>query len=257
MARQHSIMDVDQLRAAAELLIRARRVVLSTGAGMSAESGVPTFRDASGMWARFNPEELATPMAFARDPHKVWDWYRARRAALAKCNPHDGHRILANWERRFPEFDVITQNVDGLHHRAGSTRVLELHGRLDVARCVACPRQIAGLEDLGPAPKCPDCDHWLRPGVVWFHESLPAEALEAAELAAAQCDVYVSVGTSSVVYPAAGLLETAYAAGASVIEINPTPTPCSGMAKVRLRNSARAALMELDQLFSRTSDGDA
>lgn len=233
---------------AADLLRRARRVCVSSGAGMSAESGVPTFRDADGLWSKFNPAELATPEAFARNPQKVWEWYRLRRKALAKLSPHVGHRVLAAWESRFESFTIVTQNVDGLHHAAGSKNVIELHGQLDEARCVGCAYRRVDLDDLGEDPRCPDCGERLRPGVVWFGEMLPPGAFERACTAAQACDLLIVIGTSGVVQPAASLAEIARDAGAAVIEINPQPTPLTAPASVSLRSSCGAALVALDRL---------
>ncbi len=230
---------------AAELLRRAERVAVSTGAGMSAEAGIATFRDRDGLWSKFNPEELATPQAFARQPQRVWEWYRARRAQLATVEPHAGHRVLARWERRFHSLDLITQNVDGLHARAGSSRVIELHGRLDVALCVSCARRVCGLDDLGADPHC-ECGARLRPGVVWFGESLPAGAWDVAQDAAQRCEVLLVIGTSGVVQPAASLAQIACAHGARVIEINPQPTPISSLAEVRLAGTCAGLLGALD-----------
>ncbi len=242
-------MDDAAIRQAAEYLLSAQRVCVSSGAGMSAESGVPTFRDDSGYWSKFNPAELATPEAFAHDPQKVWAWYRERREALARIEPHEGHRILAEWESRVPEMVVVTQNVDGLHHLAGSNNIIELHGRLDVVRCTACPYSIQGLDDLGPDPRCPDCGQRLRPGVVWFGEMLPSGALEAAFAAARHCDVLLVIGTSGVVQPAASLADVAKSAGARMIEINPNATPLSAYADVCLRAGCRDALKAIDQAW--------
>ncbi len=237
------------IRQAADYMLGAQSVCVSSGAGMSAESGVPTFRDDSGHWSKFNPAELATPEAFARNPRKVWAWYRERRRALASIEPHAGHRILAEWESRVPEMVVVTQNVDGLHHAAGSKNVIELHGRLDVARCTACDYAIQGLDDLGPDPRCPECEQRLRPGVVWFGEMLPPGATEAAFAAARKCDVLLVIGTSGVVQPAASLAEVAKTAGARLIEINPTPTPISAYADVCLRSGCRDALTAIDRAW--------
>jgi NAD-dependent deacetylase len=214
---------------------------------MSAESGLSTFRDPDGHWSKFNPAELATPQAFRRDPLKVWEWYRLRRANLRTVEPHEGHRVLAAWEARFAAFALVTQNVDGLHHRAGSRRVIELHGRLDVARCTACEAQVQHLEDLGPDPRCDQCEARMRPGVVWFGESLPPGALEAAFAAARACDILLVIGTSGVVQPAASLADLARSSGASVIEINPGVTPISEIADVAIRSGSRDALRAIDQ----------
>ena len=233
-------------------LAAAERICVSTGAGMSAESGVPTFRDPqTGLWSKFNPQELATPEAFARDPRRVWAWYRQRRAALKQVEPHEGHRVLARWEQRKSGLTIITQNVDGLHHRAGSRRVIELHGRLDIARCTACDYQQQDLEDLGPEPHCPECGAWLRPGVVWFGEMLPPGALERAFELARSCELMLVIGTSGVVQPAASLAEIAASCGARVVEINPERTPISEIADVHLRSGCRAALVAIDAAWQR------
>ena len=240
-------MDDATIKNAAEALAHASSVCISSGAGMSAESGVATFRDETGYWSKFNPEELATPEAFARDPLKVWDWYRWRRLKLAELSHHAGHRILAEWETRVADFTVVTQNIDGFHHAAGSENVIELHGRLDVVRCVGCDYSLQGLEDLGPEPRCPDCGDRLRPGVVWFGEMLPPGAIEAAFEAAQRCEVMVVIGTSGVVQPAASLADTAKAYGAKVIEINPNETPISQLADVCVRSGCRDALRAIDE----------
>ncbi len=240
---------------AAGLLHGAAAICVSTGAGMSAESGMATFRDEqTGLWSKFNPEELATPRAFARDPVKVWAWYRWRRSKLARIEPHDGHRVLARWEQRTPDFTLVTQNIDGLHHRAGSTKVIELHGRLDIARCTHCDYRAIGLEDLGEEPHCPLCAKWLRPGVVWFGEHLPPGAIESAFAAAQRCDVFVVIGTSGVVQPAASLADAAKAGGAAVIEINPNATELSDLADVRVRCGCRDALTAIDTAWVKTLD---
>ncbi len=232
-------------------LSEAQRVCVLTGAGMSAESGVPTFRDAQGLWSNFNPAELATPEAFRRDPRKVWDWYRWRRNELRRVEPHVGHRLLAEWEARVRDFVVVTQNVDGLHHRAGSKRVIELHGRLDVTRCTDCEHHVLGLDDLGEDPRCPSCGGRLRPGVVWFGELLPEGAMEAASQAAAESDVLLVIGTSGMVYPAASLVEMGRAYGARVVEVNPNPTELSWLAHLCLRASCGSALQAVDEEWRR------
>ena len=245
-------MEEKTVEQAAELLHRAGSVCASTGAGMSAESGIPTFRDEqTGLWTKVKPEEIATPEAFARDPVKLWEWYRWRRSELAKIEPHAGHLALAEWESQVDELVVVTQNVDGLHHRAGSQKVIELHGRLDVVRCTACEYEVVGLEDLGPDPHCPECAARLRPGVVWFGETLPPRALNAAIEAAQRCDVMLVIGTSGVVQPAASLAGAAKTYGAAVIEVNPNPTPLSGYADVCVRLGCGAALPAIDAAWRR------
>lgn len=205
-----------------ERLRNARRVTVLTGAGISAESGVPTFRDAlTGLWAQYRAEELATPEAFARNPALVWDWYRMRRELVARVQPNAGHRALVAMEREVPDFVLITQNVDGLHQRAGSTRPIELHGNIGRARCSREHTVVERWdESAGSPPRCRSCGGFLRPDVVWFGEILPPEALRAAELAARNCDLLLSVGTSNLVEPAASLPWRAAAAGAEVAVVN-------------------------------------
>jgi NAD-dependent deacetylase len=193
-----------------------------TGAGISAESGVPTFRDAlTGLWAQFRAEDLATPEAFARNPALVWDWYRMRREMVARAEPNAGHRALVEMEAEVPEFVLITQNVDGLHQRAGSSRPIELHGNITRARCSREDTVVERWDETADSPpRCRACGAFLRPDVVWFGELLPLEALRAAEVAARHCDVFLSVGTSNLVEPAASLPWAAAAAGAEVAVLN-------------------------------------
>ena len=235
------------LERARTLLASARRIAVLTGAGISAESGIPTFRDAlTGLWARFRPEELATPEAFAANPKLVWDWYAWRREQLAEVHPNAGHRALVALERRAPRFALVTQNVDGLHARAGSRDVIELHGNLMEDRCSAEGVRVARDDALpGTPPRCPRCGAPLRPGVVWFGEALPAAALARAHAEASRCDVFLSVGTSTVVEPAASLPFVALDAGAAVIEVNPLPTPLTPRATVVLAGAAGTVLPKL------------
>ncbi len=209
----------------------ARHVVVFTGAGVSAESGIPTFRDAlTGLWERFDPGELATPEAFRRDPALVWGWYEWRRMRVLQAQPNPAHLAIAELARHVPQLTLITQNVDDLHERAGSQDVIHLHGSLHRPRCFACAREPAeplpaadepeGGRRLEP-PQCSHCGGRLRPGVVWFGESLPVAALHAAFKAAGECDLLLSVGTSGVVYPAAEVPHRARDAGATVVHINP------------------------------------
>ncbi len=208
-------------------LRKAQRAAVLTGAGVSQESGLSTFRDAQvGLWAQYRPEDLATPEAFARDPKLVWDWYALRREKARAAQPNPGHFALVEMEKRVPNFTLITQNVDGLHRRAGSVNALELHGNLQRVKCSACGEQAAGWDESGPdVPPCPRCGGLLRPDVVWFGESLPFAALEAAFEAARTCDVFFSIGTSGLVQPAASLACAARGKGALVVEINAEPTP--------------------------------
>ncbi len=230
-----------------QVLRGARRVAALTGAGVSAESGVPTFRDAqTGLWARYDPHELATPEAFQRNPRLVWEWYAWRREKVAGVEPNPGHYALAEMERRFPEFTLITQNVDGLHRRAGSRRVLELHGDITRSKCFVCGSSAEAWTEKGEIPpRCPACGGRLRPGVVWFGEMLPERLLAAAMDAAARCEVFFSIGTSSLVYPAAALPEVALRAGATVVEVNPSETPLTPHATYSLRGLAGVVLPAL------------
>jgi NAD-dependent deacetylase len=227
---------------------RARRIVALTGAGVSAESGVPTFRDAqTGLWARFDPRELATPSAFARQPRVVWDWYAWRRELVAKVQPNAAHRALVALEHHAPHFTLVTQNVDGLHARAGSGRVIELHGNIARVKCSRDGRVVDAWreDDASVPPRCSRCGAFLRPDVVWFEEMLPADALVAAEDAARTADLLLVIGTSAEVYPAAALPGLARAAGARVVEINPAPTALSTMADDCLRGPAGEAVPAL------------
>ena len=212
-----------------EELRRAQKFVPLTGAGISAESGLATFRDAqTGLWSKFRPEELATAEAFQRDPKFVQDWYARRRENARKAKPNAGHLALAEMEKRAPEFLLVTQNVDGLHARAGSKRLVELHGNIHRFRCFEnnCASDNFDVEK----GRCRSCGGHLRPDVVWFGEMLPIDAIEAAVTATENCDVFFSIGTSSVVYPAADLWRRAKDNGAVVIEINKDPTPLTPLA---------------------------
>lgn len=229
------------------LLRSARQVAVLTGAGISAESGVPTFRDAqTGLWAKYRPEDLATAEAFLRDPRMVWEWYAWRRDLVGKAQPNPGHLALAEMERRIPGFTLITQNVDGLHREAGNRKVLELHGNIRRTKCFDENRVVESWPDTGEAPpRCPECGGFLRPDVVWFGEMLPEAELAAAVESAESCEVFLCVGTSAVVEPAASLPFTALRAGAVVIEVNPTETPLTPRASFSLRGAAGKVLPAL------------
>jgi NAD-dependent deacetylase len=207
---------------AARLLRSAHRVAVLTGAGMSAESGIATFRDAlTGLWASYDPEELATPQAFARQPRLVWDWYAERRARVGAVHPNPGHYALVEIENRIAEFTLITQNVDGLHSEAGSRHLLELHGNIRRVRCSGEGTVVARWSDAGGLPpSCPECGALLRPDVVWFGELLPPAESDAAWRAAESCELFLSVGTSNVVEPAASLPWLARRHGAEVVVVN-------------------------------------
>jgi len=230
-----------------ELLQNARKLLVLTGAGMSAESGVPTFRDAqSGLWSRYRPEELATPEAFRDHPQTVWDWYAERRENIRRVRPHAGHVALAGMERHFDVLLVATQNVDGLHQQAGSTSVIELHGNIMRSICSRTGRPIEDSwieSNPGRPPRSPHHPKgFARPAVVWFGELLPEGAMERAASAALACDVCFSIGTSTLVQPAASLPVIALRSGAAVIEINPSPTALSELADFSLQATAASAL---------------
>ena len=234
------------LAQARDWLAEARSIAVLTGAGISAESGIPTFRGPGGLWNNRRPEDLATPEAFARDPKLAWGWYDWRRQRVAAAQPNPGHAALAELERRVPRFTLITQNVDGLHRAAGSRNVIELHGNLWRLRCVVCARELENRDVPLPEipPRC-SCGGLLRPGVVWFGEALPPDAMQQAARAAAGCDLFLLCGTSAVVYPAASLPERALAAGAKVVEINIEPTPFSDVAHLSLRGKSGEVLPRL------------
>ncbi len=236
----------DALRIAVEIVRAARRVVVTTGAGMSKESGIPTFRDApNALWANYNPEDLATRRGFRRDPALVWRWYAERRAMIAAARPHEGHVALARWEERCDSFVVLTQNIDGLHTAAGSKNVVELHGNIFRYKCFDRDHAVEGpFPDDEVQPRCA-CGSLVRPAVVWFGEALDPAHLEAADAALSSCDVLVVVGTSGLVYPAAGFAEVAKESGARVVEVNPDPTPVTEIADVVVAGGARVILPAL------------
>lgn len=229
----------------------AQHIAVLTGAGISAESNIPTFREAqTGLWAQYDPQELATPEAFQRNPRLVWEWYAWRQELVTRAQPNPGHHALVAMQSHCPAFTLITQNVDGLHQRAGSTAVLELHGNLFRVKCFENNHVVTTWEDSDVLPpRCPHCAGQLRPDVVWFGEMLPAATLEMAQQAASSAEVFFTIGTSSLVYPAAELPLLALRAGAIVVEINPQPTPISQQVSFSLQ--APAALI-LPQLLAAT-----
>lgn len=229
-------------------LRKAKRIAVLTGAGISAESKIPTFRDAmTGLWASFSPEELATPEAYARNPKMVWDWYAFRREMCAKAIPNPGHVALAELEKRVEHFTLTTQNVDGLHQRAGSVRVFELHGSIARVKCIDTGKLLEGdIPDGDESPPLhPETGGMLRPDVVWFGEALPVQALMESAAAAQAADVFFTIGTSALVYPAAGLPIEAVRAGATVVEINPDETPFTELATFSLRGKSGEVLPAL------------
>lgn len=246
---------MSDLQTVADVLRRARHVVVFTGAGVSAESGIPTFRDAlSGLWQRFDPAELATAEAFRRDPALVWGWYEWRRARVLQAQPNPAHLAIAALALHVPRLTLVTQNVDDLHERAGSTGVIHLHGSLHAPRCFDCASPFTGLEvdPQEPAegrriepPRCLHCGGWVRPGVVWFGEMLPEQALQQAFVAAEACDLLVSIGTSGVVYPAAQVPQLALESGSVVVHINPQPVATRGAREYSLVGAAGTVMPEL------------
>jgi NAD-dependent deacetylase len=243
MATLKGVTDLEQAR---EWLAKANALAVLTGAGISAESGVPTFRGPEGLWNEYKPEDLATPEAFARDPKLVWQWYDWRRERIAKASPNAGHYALVKLEVRTPRFTLITQNVDGLHDLAGSGKILKLHGDIWRLRCTACGANFPNRRV--PLPKIPPhcaCGGMARPGVVWFGEPLPEGMMREAEHAVASAEVLLVVGTSAVVYPAAGLIPYARQAGAKVIEVNTEDTPFSDTVDCALRGPSGELLPKL------------
>lgn len=243
----------------AELLNDRMTLLVSSGAGISAESGVPTFREAqTGLWARYDPSELATPQAFQHNPDLVWAWYRWRHELVLSAEPNPGHRAVADLEDLFPVVVVLTQNIDGLHRVAGSSDIEELHGNIRRFKCFDACRGEPTLIDLETiphddkhAPSCPYCGAHVRPDVVWFGESLPRRALDRAFQLASQCDAMLVIGTSGFVQPAAALPVQASQNGALVVEVNPVQTELSRIADVCLRGPAGEVLPELVRAIRR------
>ena len=230
-------------------LASATHVVFFTGAGMSAESGVPTFRGEDGIWKKLKPEELANFDAFIRNPEMVWEWYKHRKKIIADITPHKGYEVIARMERIFTDVTVITQNIDNLHRRAGSTKVIELHGNIERNYCIKCgePYLNQKILELPGVPRCERCGGLVRPDVVWFGENLPEDEWDRAMRAAGSADVFFSVGTSAVVYPAASIPQYARRSGAYCVEINPEPTPLFVIMNSVITAKAGEALVALEE----------
>jgi len=228
-------------------LRNADNVLFFTGAGISSESGVPTFRGESGLWKKFRPEELANFDAFLRNPDLVWNWYQFRRKIIRNAKPNSAHKAIVEFEKFFADVTVVTQNVDNLHNRAGSKNVLELHGNIERNYCIECGKRYDYVEfpEIETVPKCEKCGGKIRPDVVWFGETLPMEIFREAERKAAQADICFVIGTSAVVYPAAGIAYRAKEFGAFLVEINPQVTDLSSLADETFHEKAGTVLPAL------------
>jgi NAD-dependent deacetylase len=241
------------------VLASARLVVAFTGAGISAESGVPTFRGADGIWKKLSPEELASMDGFLRNPDRVWEWYQHRRAIIGSVEPNAGHRALVEMESIFPHFTLVTQNIDDLHRRAGAKKVVELHGNITRNYCIKCGAQYQGadvpLKDRVPTCGRPGCGGMIRPDVVWFGEMLPEDEWETAARASESADLFFSIGTSAAVYPAASLPLVAHRSGAFLVEVNTEPTPLTDIADEFLMGPAGAVLPAVVEVAQRIRSG--
>lgn len=228
-------------------LISAKKIVALTGAGISAESGIPTFREAqTGLWSKYDPQDLATPQAFKKNPKLVWDWYSWRRELISKSHPNPGHYALVELEKQTQSFTLITQNIDNLHSKAGSKNIVELHGNIFRTKC-SIENTLVNKWDQprSSPPRCPNCRGYLRPDVVWFNENLDPKILQAAVKAAENCDVFLSIGTSSLVYPAANLPIIASHNDCTLIEINPSSTPITSLMDYVLKGASGIVLQKL------------
>jgi NAD-dependent deacetylase len=242
----------ENLSLAKDLLLQANNIIAFTGSGISSESGIPTFRGKDGLWKKFRAQDLATTHAFSNNPKLVWEWYDWRRQIIAKKEPNPGHKTLSQWKKLFSSFYVVTQNIDGLHQKAGSKKVIELHGNIWKLRCTqegtitedhSCP-----LKEI--PPKCPKCGALLRPHVVWFGESLDMDILNQAIGLSSKADLMFVIGTSSLVYPAASIPLTAKESGVKIIEINPESTPLTPHADVSFRGKAGEVLPEISETLN-------
>jgi NAD-dependent deacetylase len=222
-----------------------KRIVFFTGAGMSAESGIPTYRGAGGIWKQYDYKRYACQTAFCHDPAAVWEFHNYRRGIVAACRPHAGHRLIARAEQVLPKVTVVTQNIDGFHALAGSRNILELHGNLWRVRCDTCKTRHQDPYEQRADLRCPGCGGWWRPDIVWFGDAVDQRIFDAARAAIRVCDLFVSIGTSAVVYPAAALPELALDTGALCVEINPDETPASDLYSVHLRGPATEMLARL------------
>ncbi len=244
----------DLINRLVEKIRAASKITVLTGAGVSAASGVPTFRGKEGLWRSYSPQQLATPEAFQANPKLVWEWYDWRRGLISKCRPNPAHQVLAAWSKRYPGFTLITQNVDGLHEKAGTENVIRFHGSIWEVfcweRCRSSPPRwfydVVPLPEI--PPRCPYCGGLIRPGVVWFGENIDADVLSQSA-AALNCDLFITIGTSALVYPAAGMVDQARARGAFTAEINPETTPASERVDLSIQEPAEVALQKAEDIL--------
>lgn len=249
------MVDEKEIQSLTELIQHKNRIAVLTGAGISAESGIPTFRGKDGLWRKHRAEELATPQAFSQDPKLVWEFYNWRRGLIAPVEPNPGHNVLARWEKIFPDFALITQNIDGLHWKAGSKNIVELHGNIWMLRCTE-EGTITENHDspLKEIPlHCPSCGALLRPHVVWFGESLDPLILQRAFALSSQCEVMFVIGTSAIVQPAASLPFSASESGATIVEININPTPLTPYTDFSFMGKSGEILPLIDKNLTRVS----
>lgn len=236
-----------------KLLESSNKILVLTGAGTSAESGIPTFRGKDGLWKNFGAEELATPEAFSKNPVVVWEWYNWRREIISKANPNPGHLTLTKWEKIFPSFCLITQNVDGLHRKAGSVKIIEMHGNIWEMRCTLENKiffnQNVPLREI--PPKCKDCNNVLRPNVVWFGESIPSSVMKKIYEHCSDSDFLFVIGTSAIVYPAAQIPYMVMEKGGKICEINIEETPLTPNVDFFLKGKSGEILSELDNFISK------
>ncbi|MCD6492935.1 MAG: NAD-dependent deacylase [Archaeoglobaceae archaeon] len=244
-------MNVNEIEKATEIIKNSKYLIALTGAGVSAESGIPTFRGKDGLWNKYKPEELATPQAFNANPELVWEWYAWRMKIVFDANPNPAHHAFAELEKMGILKCLITQNVDDLHERAGSKNVLHLHGSLRIVKCISCDYQFYAEKpiEFKPLPTCPECNNLLRPGVVWFGEMLPSEILSKAFDEVERSDVIIVAGTSAVVQPAASLPLIVRKNKGKIIEINPNETPLTAIADVSIRGKAGEVLSKIVELL--------
>lgn len=246
------ILSTMEIESTAEILRKANYVVVLTGAGVSAESGIPTFRGENGLWRNYRAEELATPYAFTRNPQLVWEWYEWRRDIIRKAEPNPAHYAIKEMEEAIENFFLITQNVDNLHRKAGNRKLVEFHGNIFREKCTVCEFKRFHYEKHKTIPpECPKCGNLLRPDVVWFGEPIPPDIIEISQFHIQRTEVLLSIGTSAVVQPAASLISVAKGLHKTVIEVNLTPTPVSGFVDISIQGKAGEILPEIIKAVKR------